>query len=441
MTTRTKIIAKEVCFGLALLVVLVTPFLFGLQNNRYHEDEGIWIYTSQYFKLLFIDRDVHNSQWRVWWAYDQPSLARYIIGLSLYIQGGEERFAEFVGMVGKSVGEGFDWASFDGASRISDMLYVARLPMAILGGVTCVGTYVVGSLLFNRWTGVLAALLLACNPLMLESCQRAMADSPLVFFMVGSILLMILFNRSIIGQRYFSALILSLLIGGSVALATSSKLNGALAGIVFGVNTLLLLFSQIEKMRAADSTVNHTSRVAPIHDVPVVSGSILIGFVASLILFIALNPYLYTRPVRGVQKMIESRMSTVDKQQRRFHGNAIRTVGEKFNFVFSRSLYDKRYTTLRSKSGLPLDFILFLAGFGVLLYSEIRHILNHRSVSPKALALSWIVVTYLGIIAWIPLDWGRYYLPVVPCVAVMCGYGLERFGAAAYSFARRRRSF
>ncbi len=432
---KAKPYLKEVLIGLVILIAVCMPFLHNIENRLYHHDENHWIHTSKYFKLFFIDRDFHNPQWKEWWTWDQPSVGRYIIGISLYLDGGEKRFEEVAKMAVWKSSQSFLWNTLNGALPMKDILYRARLPMAILGGLTCFLIYLAGTMLFNRWTGILAALLLAYNPLMLESSQRAMTDSPLIFFMTASMVLMIFFYQSINRRKHYTALGLSLLIGVAVALAAGSKMNGALAGITFGTFCILLSVFKIKQLYRNCNLPALPRRIMTDMDLKTVSSCLIISGLTSILLFTALNPYLYKQPLKGFQKMVEHRMETAKNQQKNW--TAIHTAGEKFRFVTNRSLYDARYTTLKSVFHLPLDLILFITGLVILFYTETRHVIQNGALSMKSIVLVWTLITYIGIMVWIPLDWDRYYLPVVPCVAMMCAFGTERFIAISYNYAKR----
>ena len=424
VNSKAKHVIKESVILLFLAIIIFLPFFHDLESRSFHGDENNWIITSKYFKLFFVDRDFHNEQWNEWFTCDQPSVGRYIIGLSLYINGGADRFDEIQRIPFWNFSKDYIWNKAAGAIPQDDILYAARLPMAILGGLTCLLIFFAGKLIFNRYVGIVAAILLAYNPLMLKCSQRAMTDAPLIFFMTAVMVMIIFFHRSFVNRKYAAGLCYALVIGLNVALATGTKLNGAIAGIVFGIFCLLLLTTRI-----IDITNNFEGKHSYIQIITapeirfILSSLILTGFV-SLVIFVSLNPYLYKHPLKRSLKMVEHRMKVVQGQQ--IDSPAIKTISEKIYFVMGRTLYYKAFTTLKHFAKLPLDLVMFVLGLTILAYTETRHLIEKKSPSPKAIIIVWTVITYLGIIAWIPLDWDRYYLPPIPCMAMITAFAIER---------------
>lgn len=123
--------------------------------------------------------------------------------------------------------------------------------------------------------------------------------------------------------------------------------------------------------------------------------------------------------------MITSRKETVRYQQE--HSElALTSLSKKFNFVIRRTLFPKNYVILGNIFKIPIDLGLFLLGLIMLLYTEVKYLLRNHRLSLRNIIIIWTVVTFVGIIAWIPLDWRRYYLPVVPCVVIILGYCIDK---------------
>jgi hypothetical protein len=87
---------------------------------------------------------------------------------------------------------------------------------------------------------------------------------------------------------------------------------------------------------------------------------------------------------------------------------------------------------------IPIDFALFVLGFIMTLCAEIRYMRRECGPTERSLILLWVLVLFVGIILWIPLDWPRYYLPVVPCVALLSAYSLKSILGASWSLVRKR---
>jgi hypothetical protein len=100
------------------------------------------------------------------------------------------------------------------------------------------------------------------------------------------------------------------------------------------------------------------------------------------------------------------------------------SLSQKIILVMRRTLTPGNYVILGNIFKMSVDLIIFLIGLGLLSYSEVKYFLEKRKLSYKSIILIWVMVTFIGIILWIPLDWDRYYLPVISCVTVITGYSL-----------------
>lgn len=101
------------------------------------------------------------------------------------------------------------------------------------------------------------------------------------------------------------------------------------------------------------------------------------------------------------------------------------SLGKKVDFVVSRTLFPGNYVILGNFFKIPIDFALFLLGLMMLLYTEAKYLLMNLRLSLKSIIIIWTFITFVGIIAWIPLDWPRYYLPVTLCIVIVIGFCLD----------------
>ena len=62
-----------------------------LENKKYspnlESDEPAWIFTGYYFNLYFLRFDLFHPDWNDYEAFDQPPLAKYIVGGTLFLKG------------------------------------------------------------------------------------------------------------------------------------------------------------------------------------------------------------------------------------------------------------------------------------------------------------------------------------------------------------------
>ena len=60
------------------------------------------------------------------------------------------------------------------------------------------------------------------------------------------------------------------------------------------------------------------------------------------------------------------------------------------------------------------------------LYFEFKYLLTRSAPSLNSIIILWTFITFVGIIVWIPFDWSRYYLPVIPCIVIITGYCINK---------------
>jgi len=417
---------KEITIGLILLCIILIPFTYKLESHPFHGDENHFLRYTKYFKLFFIDKDLNHELWKNFLAYDHPPVGKYVLGLSLFVSGYGDRIEELWNMNPWSFRRDYNWNVSQGALPPKDILYVGRLTMAILGGLTCIFIYWVGRTIFSIRVGIIAALLLAYNPLMVLCSKRAMLDSPLLFFMVINIMLIIFFYRSFLKGKRLRTFSFAALIGINIAFAAGTKPNGGLTGIIFAMFCLLFVSINIWRDRYFEGKLKGIfAKLTADKEVKIILTSLIISGCIAILVFVGINPTLYHKPLKGSIKMVRVRMSIVKGQQQRV-GPAITSLSQKLNFVFKRTLIAKNYATLGKIFKIPIDFVLFLLGLIILSYTEMKYLLKNDKPSLKSLMIIWILITFAGTMAWIPLDWDRYYLPVVPCVVMMTGYGIDR---------------
>lgn len=428
MKTKRKFfyLLKEIAIGVILFIIVLIPFLSNLESQRFHADENEWLHSTKYFKLFFIDRDFGNRQWKDWLAFDNPPVGRYILGFALLLGGYGGRIEELANMDLWDFARDYKWNVSHGRMPPKELLLVGRFSMAIMGSLACLLLYCIGKVILNRRVGIMTAILLAFNPLMLLCGQRAMTDTPLIFFLTANILLITFFYNAFLKGKIRKAFFLAGLIGLNIALSTGTKLNGGIAAIVFAAFCIYLIIIKVWQYRSSKDVFPGTfAMLKKDHQVKMILTSLLIAIFISLSVFVGLNPYLYQRPLKGQAVMLYHRMQVVKGQQKGF-GSAITSISQKVQFVIQRTLIPGNYATLSSIFKIPIDFILFLIGLFLLTYEEGKHLLKDTRPTYYSVLILWVILTFVLIVAWIPLDWGRYYLPVVPCVVMVTGYGIDR---------------
>jgi len=422
---------KEISIGIILFIIILIPFVKKLELHSFHGDENYWLRSSKYFKTFFIDRDFRGREWQ---KCKIPPVGKYIIGLALYITGYGDRIEELSRLKRWNFLKGYNWNVAHGRMPPKEMLYVVRLTMALFGSFTCLLIYWIGKKLFDIKAGIIASLLLAYNPLMLLCSKRAMTDAPLLFFLTVNILLTIYFYQFLLKQNFLKPLVFSALIGINSALATGTKLNGGLAEIIFLSFCMLFILVKSVHHRLSGNTLWSTiAQCTHNREIRIVLISILISVIIAIGMFVSINPCLYHQPLKGSKSMIDSRIVGIHFQQKHW-GPLLDSLDKKASFMVRRTLLHKNYVILGTLLGIPIDFCLFLLGLLLLSYTEIKFLLNNARPSLKSILIIWTAITITGITAWLPFDWPRYYLPVIPCVVTVVGYCIDKMIYKGWSF-------
>jgi len=399
-------------FKLLIIIILFffvsMPIITNLELQSFHIDENYWIYFGKVFKPLFIDKGIHNLEIQ---NYRDPPLIKYLFGFIAYSISGKDGFERLMAKPWWNDSKDAD-ADMDKIKRPpKEVLYFSRLAIALFGIFTCLLIYLIGKTVFGVLTGTASALILAYNPLMLTSGRRAMSDMPSVFFMAASIVVIIIFYRHLMAHRFVKVLIYSLLIGFCIAFAAGTKLSGGLSMIIFAL--FCVAAGIIESIQNGFS-----------QRFKIILTSLLISAAVSFSLFVAINPALYNNPIRRVAGIIEANAQMSSYQQQFFSSNALISFKDKFISVFRKVLLPPNYVTLGNIFKIPLDLMFFVFGFLMLIYNEITGYRKNRVLSDRFIIITWVVVVFCGIIYWIPLDWDRYYLSLIPCIAIIIGYCL-----------------
>jgi hypothetical protein len=72
-----------------------------------------------------------------------------------------------------------------------------------------------------------------------------------------------------------------------------------------------------------------------------------------------------------------------------------------------------------------LSLGLFILGTFLLAYEGVSSFFRERP-SIIFVVLLWILITFIAVISYTPMNWTRYYLPLIPCIAIAQAYGISR---------------
>jgi len=277
------------------------------------------------------------------------------------------------------------------------------------------------------WAAGSAWLLWSASPLVLATAGVIRTDYFMLAFAVGTLLFVLRARGALVGLRGLPA---QLLAGAAVGLlgglATSSKLNGALVLIAFGLAIPLSWWRAGERRGSL--------------------GGLALGLVAaaavSVGVFVALNPLLWSDPVEGV-RMILARWEKLmnyfqDSWAPRTGVEVAHGLSERLGLFVRRTV--GRDELLGSTTGLPVLGALPILGGVIALALQAGKAGPFRGADDDAraaatIALVFGVVLVAGTAVWLPLDWPRLFLPAAPAVVLFeaCLVGLAARAVLARS--------
>lgn len=382
---KLSFIRDRIHWLIFVAIVCVTLVVYGRglsSYSLYHGDEGRWIETSKWtFNKFLVERDYSASEWRSSqlgsYGKTTPNAGKLLIGTALYLSG----FREFRGLPDWDWTESSQWNITNGNPAPVDELRVARRLIVLTTALTAGLLFAGVSLLVPRWQGkiggILASLVFLAHPRVHTLGRQVMLDMPALAFSLAAILCS---WRAV--EKSSSSNVRRGIWGVSAGifsgLALSSKLN---AGIVFitvlGVATVALVLDSRRWTRIFYAAV---ALLPPI-------------------IFLSLDPQLWPDIKGGIEAMFELGRSIAGRRYL-FPDVALWTVGDRLAAFYSGIF------------GGVLQLLLF----AIAVVSLLR---NWATTWPFA---TWGLLAISAVLWWTPLNWDRYYLPVVPFYALAIGY-------------------
>ena len=263
------------------------------------------------------------------------------------------------------------------------------------------------------WAAWAAWLSWTFSPLVLSTAGAIRTDYFMLPFAVGTLLLVLRSRDALVGVLGLPAQLLAAagvgLLGG---LATSSKLNGALVLVAFGIAIPLSWWRAGERRGSLAG----------------LALGVLAAAAVSAGVFIALNPLLWSGPIEGVQMILarwEKLMSFFqDEWAARTGVEVAHSLPERLG-LFARRTID-RDELLGAATGLPLVGALPILGGGIALALQAGsagpfRLERAESRGAAMIALVFVLVQVGGTALWLPLDWPRLFLPATPAIALLEG--------------------
>ena len=422
-------------FLLIFITILSANVIWGTPLVPFHPDESTQLFMSKEFDLIFVSPlsmvwlpEKKGDLTQHYREIDAP-ITRYLIGIGRTIAG-------FTALpVDWEWNKSWEENNQRGALPDIKLLNVGRWSVVLLFPLCLLLIYKIGSRIGGSACGVIAALLLGVNALVLLHNRRAMAESALTFgilFAIWSFLL---------GQEK------PWLAGIGMALAFNSK-HSSLALLPVGLISTCWLtpfrFTRIKKI--------------------IWNGIQFIG-IFILITFV-LNPYLWKYPIKALEASWNSRNELMGKQLsdtiQLAPGQALLTPTQRIaamvyntyialpafseanNYSEQTKASEEAYLATPSnrlmRNQIWGTVILILTLFGILTAMiNIRHSPHEKSRELVILLLGTFSQA-IFLLFYIPLPWQRYIIPLVPFVCLWVAFSITMlYKAFARSYRAKKR--
>ena len=412
---------------LSLVVGLAATiwFAWGLASEPRFVDESAG-FSQAFYADLYLSGRWDDPAWLEYPAVDHPPMQRYLIGMALRVVGARRPDRAAV----------WRWYA-DTSSRFETAatLVVARWPSVLLGALGCVAIFGLGTLARDRRVGLVAAALLALNPLYALHARRAMADVPAEALILATVAVGLWSWRAALAGRSClrNRLAAMACAGGLGGLAVLAKLNGALGLMVLGAWGLLA---------AALPGVPARRKVETL------LGPLLAGAVA-LSTFILLNPLLTAQPARPspamlphladldlwhrVGAVIDHRVEVSRTGKAKFAHDALWTPMDQIKAVAVQGFgrfgpFGPRWSDSTRRFDWKQDWGGLVwgpwVGVGLVWGLAAGRGQTRDGRPPTAWAVSlYALVALASVTAFIPLAWDRYFLSIQPGAALLAAGG------------------
>lgn len=450
----------RVRLGLAVLVFLAAGALFYDRAAQvgYNVDEGQAIWPSAYFRYVFLEGKFGSPTWdENYWTLTQTPVYRYIIGASIWAHGLNSQPLELEFRSDEVRGPNrwryLDPAIYRNERRLAEqrqvprpsaeVLWAARVPMVVLGAGAAAFLFLVAAELVGGWLGLVAGSVATAGfvaaPFVQRLVPRAHTEAPFLCFLFLGLWLAILAARAAVAgpgnqPTVRRALVLGGLSGLAVGLSAGSKLTGVLAlaglgGFAGGALVLALLarWCTLEAFIGPRVLLERAWRWSAV------------GAVVGLLVFLAVNPFLWPNPVARTQAMLQFRVQEMFGQRTLNEEMAVpEGVANRLWLVTRHSVYDELWFGQRGYP--PVEAVLAAVGAIALVMRVLGGRQTGGLVSAEAVFGVWGLVLVVGSGLNLGIDWDRYYLPTAAVGVVLAGMGAAALVEGGRRMVSRRRA-
>lgn len=457
--------------------------------KKFHEDEVYWIGSTYYFQLALIDRNASSPDWQLLPARENPAIGKYILGTALHWSGNsvttpdllgsfylmfanmpgawgsDEAFAKRLAVANRVAPEWHDAVRTGRDLPLNEaQLSVARNTSFLFGVLASIGIAVLGQQCNWKAGGVIAGILFALHPIVIDAYSLAMIDiiaiACSVWFLVGLVSILRLPTPEVpvdnekgqaqavaknvtsrktfqtkntegslrlpdtISLKRFACVLFTAVM---LALACGSKMNSLIVAMTGAVCGMWCVFETTRRIFTKRNSVQQNSK-SHHNSVDTLAGNLEIwksrthalggAAVLAVIIFIGSNPALYGDPVDGVHALSYEHALTADIQE---------------------DILGGRLTSLAARFKALANLVCFspwaFTGICVAVIWTAYNCMKKQTLG--IILVLWWIIALLLLILWMPFAWDRYALPLITPTMLILGMTLEKAANLGWSMVTR----
>lgn len=417
----------------------------------YFYDEHAWVGRSFYVELI-LKGDFNNPLWKTYLIDGDPKIAPYVYGLAL--------FPDYISAK-RTMGESYDMVKYlidnniyerrfinpelrqkydeyadshilrwklkdaDGLSfnyligeygesfqKTVAVIMKARLAAVSFLSLSVVLVYLMALYLNkNQIASVLAAFIYGSSSLVFAYGSIAYTE---VFFLFFTVLGLLVFLK--ICQSPKTSDLLLIVFGMIIALANHSKLNGILLlgpPLIIATKNIIL---------------------SPQKSILIELRKILIVSASLLIFYVAIDPFIYSNPVRNIAFQYDwTYKITKFQQSSLWSDESLLTIGERLRYI-DRYLFQNTNRGFRPyfMTEVPQGYLMVLKALFVLgLSGYVHDAYKKNKKSGSIYFLAMFGVYFISILFYLLLAWERYLINLLPFLAIAVSKGVILLGQTA----------
>ncbi|MGA2112945.1 MAG: hypothetical protein ABSG98_12495 [Anaerolineales bacterium] len=444
------------------LVALGAYVLAGFSTVPFHPDEATWIFMSSDLDTLLQGRvgalcyePGVPLNGRVIERLLTPGLPRYVIAVANFL----------FGVPPSTVRADWNWSlswqenAAAGAVPGARALFTARLPMALAVVLALVLVFAIGKVLAGRWAGLLAAFAFGSNALVLLHGRRAMSEGLLLLTTTLAVWA---------AMRWATRRAVK---GGALGLAGAAKHSGF---AVLPVSLVSLLWGSESRTQPASAGEKAPKPLgsAPVWGRVAIGAAIMVA--CSLVVFGLFNPVGWCHPLGAVSAALAERAGLLTDQTQMIsqaipvevvltpRSRLAAFINQTFfappafwdipNYAKQTARQEQAYLAgiwggLPRSIGLGIaELFLALLGLAYSLLILAGPWLRRDNAKREGKAacramllfLLWAGSTSVAILVAVPIQWQRYYVPLLPETSLLEALGLVMLAKFAAAIFQRR---